>query len=32
MIWVEPVGPFAGLPGKNKIGHFSDFNGLNLKT
>jgi hypothetical protein len=29
MIWVEPVGPLARLPVKNKIRHFSDFNGLN---
>jgi hypothetical protein len=29
IIWVEPVGPLACLPGKNKIRYFSDLNGLN---
>ena len=28
-IGVEPVVPLARLPVKNKIRHFSDFNGLN---
>jgi hypothetical protein len=29
LIWVVPVGPLACLPVKNKIGLYSDFNGLN---
>jgi hypothetical protein len=32
MITVEPVGPLARLPEKNKIRHFSDFNRLNRLT
>jgi len=29
MIWVEPVGPLARLPGKNRIKYFSNLNGFN---